>query len=331
MEPDGGTGYCKSVCTNEVVAEWNHRNGSIDLKRLKQPVWTPDPRSGTPLIVSAFNCAPFFYVDEENHITGGLEYQIINAIFHKWSHVYNMLNQTESRKNLNKWTIIMETVADKSADLAGCSQWQIFMNLSKVDTTYPLTQVCVTYLVPKPKLLPHFTFLLQPFNLMSWLITLAMFSLVSTFLIGIHHVYKLFMRDLKLDTGITSSLTNPRLTTPIKTIDDMVTHNVKWLEIAHLKNSFKASKVENLQKLADLAVLDKQQDVAFGTKQLSNLYLTDIENLNDYDKNHLTVLNECFGNFYTVFVMKKRSPYTKIIDKYLGRFHEQEYQANNKK
>ncbi|RZC42162.1 Lig chan domain containing protein, partial [Asbolus verrucosus] len=351
-------------------AKWDNFDELINLEKLNQPEWAPDPKSGAPFVVSAFNCTPFFYVDEENHIIGGLEYQIINKIFYKWPHVYKLVNITEYKYKYEQWAIILRRVVNKSSDLAACSQWQVMMNSSLVDTTYPLKQICVTFLVPKPKLLPRFTFILQPFSVILWFMTIVMFFLVSITIIETQRVYRMFQEYYAKDTtivffqlirlwtlggssgmprsthhtlrlvyliwfifcvmystyysaGITSALTNPQFTNVIKTVEDMVNHNIKWLEDTFLKTSFQTSDVENYRKLGDLGTSEKRRNVAIIVKQLSTLYLTDTEDLDDYERTNLTVLKECIGNFYLVFAMKKRSPYTRIIDKYFGRFQEQ--------
>lgn len=360
--------HVKSVYKNLTLATWNKTFMTSDPSDLIQPKWVPS----RPFIVTTFNCTPYFYVNDQDQVSGGVEFQIINAILQQWPKQFKIV---KSDQKYLKWGIAVDSVSNKSADLATCSQWQIFLNYSKVDATYPLVQMCVTFLVPKPRLLPHFTFIWQPFSTTVWAFTGLMFVSVLVSVLRFSTIYKEFNEDnlvkkfrenkmytflyiLRLWTlgglniiprssqfalrflfgtwflgclvystyysaGITSSLTNPRVTNIIKSIKDMVENNVNWLEEEHLKKSLQRSHSELRRRLGDLGVPKTQRNIARITKQLSNLYLTDTEDFDDYDKKHLMVLKQCLGKFYMIFPIKKRSPYKKIIDKYYRRFQEQ--------
>ncbi|KAJ3665619.1 hypothetical protein Zmor_001108 [Zophobas morio] len=366
----------KSQFKDKILATWNHSftDTVIDTTELEQPEWFPknEPKHSSPFTVATFNCTPFFYVNEKNHIIGGIEYQLINEIIHRWKHQYLLI---ESEDKYQKWGLAVDAVINKSADIATCSQWQISQNLSRLDTTYPLRQICATFLVPKARLLPHFTFIWQPFTLMLWLLTTFIIVLMTIFIGLVSEMYENFQKDnfssvldsdktttllylirlwtnggvefiphssrfsLRLlfsvwylacvlfttyySAGVTSSLTHPRFTYAVRTIQDMVNHKVVWWEEPYLKESFKKSHNTLFNQLADLTVPSKGQNVAIITKQLSSMYLTDTEDLDLYDQTHLTVLKECFGDFYIVFPIRKRSPYKKIIDKYNAWFQEQ--------
>ncbi|EFA11806.1 hypothetical protein TcasGA2_TC008585 [Tribolium castaneum] len=367
--------YVKSIYKKKTLASWNQTFMHLDTAHLVQPLWTPQLsyKHSKPFVVSTFNCSPYFYFDNGNRISGGVEFQLINTILGKYPKRFEMV---QSEQIFLKWVLGAEAVANKSADLATCSHWFMAQNLTKVDTTYPLTQICVTFIVPKPRLLPAFTFIWQPFPAPVWALTLSMFVLVWFAILQTSRIYKGFkkddfqirkLRDNRIDTflhllrlmtlggsnfmsrssetalrllfatwflvclvystyysaGITSSLTNPRLTNTIKTIKDMVQYNVNWLEEPYLKKSFQKSHSQKLRKLGELGVPQKGSDVARIVKQLSNLYVTDTEDLDNYEKKHLMVLKECLGEFYIVFPIQKRSPFKVLFDKYYARFQEQ--------
>lgn len=63
-------------------------------------------------------------------------------------------------------------------------------------------------------------------------------------------------------------------------------------------------------------MVDAKNNKAVLVKTLKNMYVCDIENLSQEKRKPLKVLGECFGNYYTVFVMQKNSPYTEIFNRY---------------
>jgi hypothetical protein len=358
----------KSVYKDELLL--SYANGTLDTKNLEQPTWVPEIDT---FVVATFNCTPFFYVDEENRINGGIEYQIVHEIINHWRHDYQIVNSTA---NYLKWGAAIKSVLNKTADIATCSQWHAKLNFSEIDSTYPLRQICVTFLVPKARLLPHFTFIFQPFTTTLWISIVIVYIFVTISIKEITQIISRLLGEdyfgniLKADktviffylfrlwtlgslksmprpahftlvlifgfwlfvcliystyyaAGITSSLTNPRFSGAVKTLQDMADYKIKWLEDVYLKKMFESSHIERFRQLADLTAPVKRRDVAVITKKLSNLYLTDTEYLDEYDLKHLTVLKECFAQFYVVFPIRRRSPYKKIIDKYYARFQEQ--------
>lgn len=362
--------YALDIIMIEVNAGEVHAKhiSNLNSDAIEPSTWIPKKT----FYVSAFHCTPFFYINEKDNILGGFEFQFIETALQNFAHSYKILNESSLVKDQDNWQMVRETVAQKETDLAGCSPWHASLNFSLVDATYPLRQNCLTALVPKPQLLPSYTFILQPFSLVLWL---AIFFILFIFvlvlsqatkiykIIGKSYFYKkdyaIIMIDLLrllslgglrkmpysnqytfriiflmwlvvcvynstyYSAGITSSLSNPKVTRVITTLDDMVNYNIRWDEIPFLKDSFEKSDSQVLKKLATLSTQILDKNVAKFTKQICNFYLTDTESLDSNQRQSLTVLKECFGSYYVVFVVKKHSPFTKILNKHEARLFEQ--------
>lgn len=94
----------------------------------------------------------------------GVEYRIFEEIAKEWPKHYS-INTDPMSVHVN----IVKNVYDGYADIAFCSLWRITLPLEKIEMSVPYTQQCLTFLVPKPFLLPVTTYMFQPLRLSVWM------------------------------------------------------------------------------------------------------------------------------------------------------------------
>lgn len=68
---------------------------------------------------------------------------------------------------------VIDEVNNGESDVAIGSLWQSAYAPKNVSLTYPHNQFCLTFLVPKPKLLPDTSYVFQPLNSYLWLLIIA--------------------------------------------------------------------------------------------------------------------------------------------------------------
>lgn len=309
---------------------------------------------------------------ENGEVYDGVEYKIIEEITKGWPKKYeNVKNLIPGRYD---WGIIHDSVIYGKSDLAGCSQWQMFLVNKSIDYAYQYQQTCLTFLVPKPQLLPKITFTFQSFQLKIWLLTIFLVTLVSilmSFLNWLHHkvanietfdvgavILKSFgifaqvsvpepplllnsLRILLLAwcftclllstyyaAGMTSNLTSPRYTNNIKTIDDMINQQIHYyLKNNYFEDYFRTLNTTKFDALANLGRIgDRFSKLGIKTcvivKVLGRNYVCDLETMANNLRKYYKVIDECIGNYYTGFVLKLNSPFTKLFEKQLMRFSE---------
>lgn len=143
--------------------------------------------------LSTYNCHPFVFYNEETKTCNGVEYQMVNEILKGHYVVCNFLDLNEIHdEHPAKYAI--DRVISNESDLAACGFWQVaLMTLQNTSITNAVGQLCIGVLVPKPKLLPEFSYVFQPMQLNIWL-TIIIFILLGSKLMQL--VSKLNFRGL---------------------------------------------------------------------------------------------------------------------------------------
>lgn len=127
--------------------------------------------------------------------------------------------------------------------------------------------------------------------------------------------------------GYASSLSSPRHSAPIKTLKDMIERDIKIDKWEPVLSMFKTSYNEDMRTLAKNfvenmtdkdAVLESGRYATFVKTVLSG-YVTNTENFTEKQRRQVTLMPECFGNYYVHFAMAKDSPFEKVFNVYYSR------------
>lgn len=170
----------KSLYKNSTILSWHSDRREIDWTKFEAIKWTPTKEN---VKVSFFHCPPFMYVNGNGTVTNGLEYHVIKEVI-KYVPIKPMLLESEF------WSEASGLVERNLSDIAVCSQWHISSRGKNIDFTYPLRQVCCTFLVKKPTLLPDSTFIFQPLQAAVYLLTIIMLMVVFLLFILANYVYR---------------------------------------------------------------------------------------------------------------------------------------------
>ncbi|XP_017774907.1 PREDICTED: uncharacterized protein LOC108561472 [Nicrophorus vespilloides] len=255
-----------------LVSDYNDRNWEIyAAKTGSDLVLVKDLNDSKTIInnfqgkikASVFDCAPFVDIDEDGNVASGLELDIIKEVF---GDVEFTVHGVEERVSL--YTIVLNDSLTKKTDVSMCSQWQSVLAKTEVDISFPYTQMCITFLVHKPQLVPSSRFVYQPFKLELWLgifFLLLMISFVARILRKMYGFYlivtmgNICMKALQIlvlqgikfpngalrcllffwlittvllstyySAGFASTLTSPGYSKPINTLQDMVDEGIHW-------------------------------------------------------------------------------------------------------
>lgn len=133
--------------------------------------------------------------------------------------------------------------------------------------------------------------------------------------------------------GFTSSLTYPRLSKPINTLQDLIDSNIRIVTFpGDIKNDFATSSNRLLRRLSDSInfsedskdINEKLETGNYATKVviLGKNSLMEIEYLNEYNRRRLRVMKDCFSQYSVVMALSKNSPFTEVFNKELSRLLE---------
>lgn len=157
----------KSVALEKVIATW--RNGTAKFIKdgfLVKP-WVPTFKSKyntSKFEASVTYCPPFVYYNETRGVFDGVEYRIFEEITKQWPKHYKV-----DTTSANIYDRIVEDVSNGRSDVGFCSLWRITLPLENIEMSVPYSQQCLTFLVPKPNLLPVSTYMFQPLRLSVWI------------------------------------------------------------------------------------------------------------------------------------------------------------------
>lgn len=265
MEVEKGAFYrleeISFVRNSRKIILWKPNRPKTNLQLFKH-IWKPQIQR--EFRISLFHCPPHVIYDNETARYTGNEYRIANEITRDWK---TKINHHEEAPNL--WEEVRRDLKTNKSDLGLCAHFQHFALKDDLAVSYPFDVRCLTFLVPKPKLLPDVTFVFQPMTSTLWaliaisvflfsffayvlfrclkkgrkfsMVVLDVFGSIVTNAVVVKGVYEraslrqafLFWNLTALllvtayNSGISSTLTYPRHTKPIKSIADMIRYNVR--------------------------------------------------------------------------------------------------------
>lgn len=170
----------KSLYTNSTILSWSSDQSKIDWTKFGPIKWTPMKAN---LRVSFFHCPPFMYVKKNGTVTEGLEYRLIREVI-KTIPIKPMLVDG------GNWSAASDMVEGNASDVAVCSQWHINSKGKNIDFTYPIKQICCTFLVKKPTLLPDSSFVFQPLQAPLYLATIVILMVVFFLLVLSNYIHR---------------------------------------------------------------------------------------------------------------------------------------------
>lgn len=154
----------KSLTQNEVLATWSNGFGHFFNKTLNLEKWEPNFNTQDNVFVaSTFHCPPFVYCKETTPYDG-VDYRIFKEITKLWPTKVTCQHSDEE----DIYAVIVNNTIKGISDVSFCSLWTATVNSEPVKLTTPYVQICASFLVPKPSLLPKSSFVFQPFQLELW-------------------------------------------------------------------------------------------------------------------------------------------------------------------
>lgn len=163
----------------------------IERERFRLDDWYPKFNFSNKLYnfrASVFDCPPLIFHDNvTKNVIEGTEYRILKTIRPE------LPIRFVSHYDLNGtglWSLNLNDVLNNRSDIAMCNQWQISVATNDMDMSIPYMQTCSTFLVPKPNLLPQFTYVFQPFQIELWSFTAFLITLYGCLLYIISNGYR---------------------------------------------------------------------------------------------------------------------------------------------
>lgn len=150
----------------------------VDLQEFKRNSWRP--RLDRKFRISFFRCMPFVVYDKNSKTFTGTEYNMIKEILKDFQVEYSFHGHRKENA-YSFWNEVVNEVSRGDSDIALCSLWQSINIKRNVSLSYPHNQVCITFLVPKPKLLSEVSYVFQPFRFILWLTVMAAILFISFF------------------------------------------------------------------------------------------------------------------------------------------------------
>lgn len=206
-DPSGYNGLkVTSLISKKQLGFWNSQgNWNFNKQDFDNIQWLPkfNHDRNTYFKISAFNCSPFLIYDPREGVYDGIEYRILKDAFKNWPLKF-IIYTNETSDSSDLYTTVRDDVESGLTDIALCSHWQMNASRLLVDISRPYRQVCVTFLVPKPKLLPHFLYVFQPLRTELWCLILFVILLITLILhlIGIHYKVIKYVRHPYSDISL---------------------------------------------------------------------------------------------------------------------------------
>ncbi|GJQ84124.1 hypothetical protein Trydic_g12096 [Trypoxylus dichotomus] len=258
-----------SVRENKILKEWRYLIEDLDKSLIKFTHWKPNfQRENDTFKVACYDCPPYVYVDQENKVYDGIDYEIIKLIANEWPITFEVDNFSIYR---DMYANTLKRIRDGRNDLGACSIWTRATSSSQMDRSISYSDTCLSFLVPKPHILKPMWLVFYPISAFVWILTAVVTIIVAVliklapksderhynnldytllqslrvlalgplnrFPIKSHFVFKMVLMIwlytcLILTTGysagFSSALTYPTYSEDIKTIKDMVKQDIHW-------------------------------------------------------------------------------------------------------
>lgn len=178
-----------SLLKNETLFDLNYQNTTtvINKQDLNEINWNPQFPDESTFKISAFPCTPYVLFDQNGSVYDGVEHRIMKEIVKNFPVEYVIYPNVSNEVNL--WKKVVADVSAKVSDIALCSHWLLPLLSEDIDVTYPYDQVCVTFLVPKPQMLPDITYFFQPLTVELWIFTIFLMFCLSVLVHVVARIY----------------------------------------------------------------------------------------------------------------------------------------------
>lgn len=247
-----------NIRDKKLIIRWNTSEELQLTGKLPLVNWEPKFTNSQYLRAITFHLPPFVYYLREIGVYEGLEYRIFKSITKDWPVRYEVLVTNQSYFHLKK------EVALGKQDVAFVSLWTMPI-MKNTDITFPHSDTCITFLVPKPEHFQEHLMVYQPLTRNFWLLIIVLTVTVGIILtknsnmkgsLGLIYTIRLLtvsgipshsyyqrshfniilllwcILSLLITTayisGLSSVLTYPRYTKNINTLADMVYHKTYW-------------------------------------------------------------------------------------------------------
>lgn len=156
----------KSVRNNKTLFEWDMKSRFDSRAKIPKVLWQPVFKR-RKFVVGTAHLPPYVYHDQQRGVYDGIEYRIFKSIVGNWPIDFILVGGSHMYTELRNGT------SAGMYDISFFSVWATNIP-ENTEISYPYTQTCVTFLVPISTPLPDLTFVFQPLNGKSWLITIAL-------------------------------------------------------------------------------------------------------------------------------------------------------------
>lgn len=147
--------------------------------------WKPFLKYDEVFKIAYWNYPPFVIENDNQEAIDGLDYRLVNEILKTVPHIFL---HTPPNYNDNIWKIMLEKVNSGEADATVGSVYQTAAMLYNLSPSHPYGQTCDGFLVPKPHLLPKYSYVLQPLQFYLWAFYLVIIIILSTLIIIISRI-----------------------------------------------------------------------------------------------------------------------------------------------
>lgn len=174
-----------SIRNDQILARFNH-DVMIFYDDLFQLIpWQPIFNNWT-FIVGASNCPPF--VLDTNQTFDGVDIDIVKTVTIGWSIEYKHYNTRIP------YQLMQNDLLEDKVNLAVCSQWQSSVWEIGMSISFPYSQHCGTFLVPKPYVDERISNIFKPIQLECWILIAAACLVIALILTIFARIYLLMGR-----------------------------------------------------------------------------------------------------------------------------------------
>ncbi|GAB0090954.1 uncharacterized protein DMENIID0001_057390 [Sergentomyia squamirostris] len=189
----------KNLLTNETMHGTEASIASVPFGALKHPLLNGRlyPRE---INITLFHCPPFVIINHDN-VTNettydGVEYNLIESITEGWNR--GIVQRGFGDPKISPWTQIVKDVQSGEANVALCSPWLNIKHYRVTDLSQSYDQQCLTFLVPRPRIVTAASYIYLPFSGKVWFAYIA--CLIGIALILHYFVNRDFIRSNDLSS-----------------------------------------------------------------------------------------------------------------------------------
>ncbi|GJQ74585.1 hypothetical protein Trydic_g21445 [Trypoxylus dichotomus] len=160
-----------SLSKKTVLAELNGSTMIFHEKLFQYRAWKPTFNNWT-FQVAVAHCPPFVMKTKRNNFRG-IDIEIVEETTKNWLKRY-----VDYRNNI-PYQMMQDDLFDDKVDLAVCSQWRESLWSRGLDVSFPYSQHCGTFLVPKPYVDEKVSYTFIPIQFECWIIIVVASFIVA--------------------------------------------------------------------------------------------------------------------------------------------------------